>query len=339
MAQRVVAYAAGDHRIVFPAVVALTSIEKHNPGNFHKLIAFDGSHLTDEHSALMSRYDIEFIDARTVPDFNRVKSMPLMQEGRWPAEVFLNWAMPEHLATLGHRYSVKIDYDVVCVASFQNIVEEAIAQEHYVAYRRLKPTYKAPTPEVAQQFLAATGREFPTIQKINVGVALFDNEALQRGRYFDEFLKAYGALMEIAPQMHATEQVALAAVSTDYGQHFVPLPASMNRFARPFKSKFEPEADVRIVHYNGDLKPWKVIEPRHHRMAERRGQISPLLLRELWLKQAETVDGFEDYTDARSVGPMELLIMARRLEKNVESLKGQTESGSGATGAEDEAGD
>lgn len=339
MAERVVAYAAGDHRIVFPAVVALKSIEEHNPGRFHKVITFDGSGLTDEHSELMQRYGIEFIDARTVPYFNRVKSLPLMNEGRWPAEVFLNWAMPEHLATLGHRYSVKIDYDVVCVAPFTTVIEKAIAQEHHVAYRRLKPTYKAPTPDISEHFLQVTGREFPTIQKINVGVAFFDNEALQRGRYFDEFLKTYGALMEIAPQMHATEQIALAAVSSDYGQHFAPLPANMNRFARPFKSKFEPEADVRIVHFNGDLKPWKVVEPRHLRMAERRGQITPLLLRELWLKQAETVDGFEAYTDARSVGPMELLTMARRLEKNFESLKEQTESGSGATGAEDEAGD
>lgn len=326
MAERAVAYAAGDHRIVFPAVVALKSIEEHNPGVFHKIITFDGSQLTDEHSALMNRYNIEFIDARTVPDFNRVKSLPLMKEGRWPAEVFLNWAMPEHLATLGHRYSVKIDYDVVCVAPFTTVIEKAIAQEHHVAYRRLKPTYKAPTPEISDHFRQATGREFPTIQKINVGVAFFDNEALQRGRYFDEFLKTYGALMEIAPQMHATEQIALAAVSNDYGQHFAPLPASMNRFARPFKSKFEPEADVRIVHFNGDLKPWKVIEPRHLRMAERRGQITPLLLREMWLQQAETVEGFHNYTEARSVNPLELLTMARRLEKNHEALREQVEA-------------
>lgn len=335
MAERVVAYAAGDHRIVFPAVVALKSIEEHNPGRFHKVITFDGSDLTDEHAELMQRYGIEFIDARTVPDFNRVKSLPLMKEGRWPAEVFLNWAMPEHLATLGHRYSVKIDYDVVCVAPFTTVIEKAIAQEHHVAYRRLKPTYKAPTPEISEHFLQATGREFPTIQKINVGVAFFDNEALQRGRYFDEFLKTYGALMEIAPQMHATEQIALAAVSNDYGQHFVPLPASMNRFARPFKSKFEPEADVRIVHFNGDLKPWKVIEPRHLRMAERRGQITPLLLREMWLQQAETVEGFHNYTEARSVNPLELLTMARRLEKNHEALREQVEA-TGEASAENE---
>lgn len=319
MAERVVAYAAGDHRIVFPAVVALKSIEDHNPGAFHRVITFDGADLTDEHAELMDRYGIEFIDARDVPDFNRVKSMPLMNEGRWPAEVFLNWAMPEHLATLGHQYSLKIDYDVVCVAGFQNIVDRALAGGHKVSYRRLKPTYKAPSDEVAQKFTELTGREFPTVQKINVGVAFFDNQALQQGNYFDEFLKAYGALMEVAPKMHATEQIALAAVSQDYGDGFRGLPASMNRFARPFKSKFEPEADIRIIHYNGNLKPWKPLEDRHFRMAERRGEISPLLLREMWLHQAQHIHGFAEYTDQRPMAPLELLKLLKKVEKLAEA--------------------
>lgn len=338
LVDRVVAYAAGDHRIVFPAVVALKSIEDHNPGAFHKIITFDGSRLTTEHTALMERYGIEFIDARTVPHFNRVKAMPLMEEGRWPAEVFLNWAMPEHLATLGYRYSVKLDYDVVCVAPFQDIVKRAVTRGDQVAYRRLRPTYKAPRPELAQKFRAATGREFPTSHKINVGVAFFDNEALTRGNYFEEFLGSYSALMEIAPRMHATEQVALAAASSDYGERFVPLPVSMNRFARPFKSKFEPEADARIVHFNGDLKPWKPIDPRHHRMAEKRGEISPLLLRELWLQQAATVEGFESYTSARSVQPLELLTMARRLEKNFAALREATAHAGGSGTAQNTGG-
>lgn len=317
MADRVVAYAAGDHRIVFPAAVALQSLEDHNPGQYHRIICFDGSQLTEEHREIMDRHGIEFLDARTVPDFNRVKEMPLMKEGRWPAEVFLNWALPEHLATLGWRYSLKFDYDVVCVAAV-DAVDKAIETGTKVAYRRLGPRYKAPSAEIAAAFEERTGRPFPASNKINVGVAFFDNQAMREGRYFDEFLKAYGTLMDIAPQMNATEQIALAAVSHDFGEGFRGLPASMNRFARPFKSKFEPEADIRIIHYNGNLKPWKTIEPRHYRMAERRHEISPLLLREMWLQHAQHVHGFQEYTDQRPVQPLELLTLVKKLEKAVE---------------------
>lgn len=318
MADRVVAYAAGDHRIVFPAVVALQSLEDHNPGEYHRIICFDGADLTAEHRDTMDRHGIEFLDARTVPDFNRVKQMPLMQEGRWPAEVFLNWALPEHLATLGWRYSLKFDYDVVCVNPV-DAVAKAIEAGTAVAYRRLGTRYKAPSAEIAAAFEEKTGREFPTSNKINVGVAFFDNEAMKQAGYFDAFLKAYGALMEIAPQMYATEQIALAAVSHDFGEAFRGLPANMNRFARPFKSKFEPEADIRIVHYNGNLKPWKTIEPRHYRMAERRGEISHLLLREMWLQQAQHIHGFAEYTDQRPVQPLELLRLVKKLEKALEA--------------------
>lgn len=317
MADRVVAYAAGDHRIVFPAAVALQSLEDHNPGQYHRIICFDGSDLTEEHRRIMDHHGIEFLDARTVPDFTRVKEMPLMQEGRWPAEVFLNWALPEHLATLGWRYSLKFDYDVVCVDAVE-AVDKAIEAGTAVAYRRLGPRYQAPSAEIAAAFEEKTGRPFPTSNKINVGVAFFDNQAMQEGNYFDNFLKAYGALMEISPQMNATEQIALAAVSHDFGKSFRPLPASMNRFARPFKSKFEPEADIRIIHYNGNLKPWKPIEDRHYRMAERHAEISPLLLREMWLQHAQRVRGFEDYTDQRPIQPLELLSLVKTLESSAE---------------------
>lgn len=312
MSDSVVAYAAGDYRIVFPAVVALKSVEDYNPGQYKKVISFDGSQLTDEHQKLMDRYGIQFVDAREVPDFNRVKDMPLMKEGRWPAEVFLNWALPEHLASLGYRYSLKLDYDVVCVAPF-DAVQKAIEAGHKVAYRKLPGRYKAPKSELAEKFRGLTGRDFPTSRKINVGVAFFDNAAMQRGQYFDTFLNVYGALMEIAPRMNATEQIALAAVSSDYGEQFGALPGSMNRFARPFKSKFSPDADLRIVHFNGNLKPWKPIDPRHIKMAVRRNQISPLLLREIWLEQAQHVHGFEDYTDQRPLSAVELLRLANRV--------------------------
>ena len=95
----------------------------------------------------------------------------------------------------------------------------------------------------------------------------------------------------------------------------------MNRFARPFKSKFEPEADIRIIHYNGNLKPWKPIEERHYRMAERRAEISPLLLREMWLQHAQHVRGFEDYTEQRPIQPLELLSLVKTLESSAEGEK------------------
>ena len=320
MADRVVAYAAGDHRIVFPAAVALQSLEDHNPGQYHRVICFDGADLTEDHQRIMDHHGIEFLDARTVADYTRVKEMPLMKEGRWPAEVFLNWALPEHLATLGWRYSLKFDYDVVCVDAVE-AVDQAIEAGTAVAYRRLAPRYRAPAQKIAVAFEDKTGRPFPTSNKINVGVAFFDNQAMQEADYFDNFLKAYGVLMDIAPQMNATEQIALAAVSHDFGERFRPLPASMNRFARPFKSKFEPETDIRIIHYNGNLKPWKPIEERHYRMAERRAELSPLLLREMWLQHAQHVCGFEDYTDQRPIQPLELLTLVKKLESSVEGEK------------------
>ena len=56
-------------------------------------------------------------------------------------------------------------------------------------------------------------------------------------------------------------------------------------------------------------------------MAERHAEISPLLLREMWLQHAQRVQGFEDYTDQRPIQPLELLTLVKKLESSAESEK------------------
>lgn len=68
------AYIAGDERIFFPALVALVSLEKRNPGTFDRFMIFDGSKLTRRMREILVRYRVRFVDSRSLGGVDEVDS-------------------------------------------------------------------------------------------------------------------------------------------------------------------------------------------------------------------------------------------------------------------------
>ena len=100
------AYVAGNEKIFFPALVSLISLQEHSPGQFDCFIAFNGEHKSDKMDALLAQYGIIFIDTSNLKFSEMAMQLPSMGNGRWPAEIHINWLLPEHFHNLGYAYSL-----------------------------------------------------------------------------------------------------------------------------------------------------------------------------------------------------------------------------------------
>ena len=318
-AHSVAVFIAGDHNIFFPALVALASVEEHNPRRFRKFICFEKSGLTADMIRLMARYDIEFVDANAVPTYESVKRLAPMKEGKWPPEIMLNWALPEYFATLGYDYSVKMDYDVLCINPLTDFEMFTTGQILFSALYSKGSTF---VPAAASRTIESrTGFRCTFDRAINAGVAVFDNRLAADYRFFERYAALYALLVEQCPELPTLEQVALAIIAANLGQGFLPLDSRYNHRIRQLRTVQDFTTDIIIIHYLTRHKPWRPMTIRDVRKLT--GADIPVLpfYRSIWLDFASKIDGFHRYCNERPYSSTEFLCLALAVFKEQNRMK------------------
>jgi lipopolysaccharide biosynthesis glycosyltransferase len=315
----VAVFIAGDENIFFPALVALASVEEQNPRRFRKFICFEKRGLTPDMIRLMARYDIEFIDANAVPTYESVKRLSPMKEGKWPQEIMLNWALPEYFATLGFDYSVKLDYDVLCINPFTGFEAFTTGKILFSSLFSKGSTY---VPEAAARFIEAkTGLRCSFERAINAGVAVFNNRLAAEFRFFETYAALYTLLVERCPELPTLEQVALAIIASNLKAGFLPLDSRYNHRIRQMRGVDDFTTDIIIIHYLTRHKPWRPMTVKDVRKVT--SADIPILpfYRSIWLDYARTIDGFERYCSERPFTSTEFLCMAMAIFKEQARLR------------------
>lgn len=291
-------FVAGDERIFFPALVALDSIATHHPGVFDSFICFDGRKLTADMAAALEYHNINFIDAEDLKVSDKIASLPKMKEGRWPIEILFNWALPEYLISRGYDYSIKVDYDILCLKPYNlsevfpssatargllfniNLEKEGITTEHInTAIKKglLDPNVKA---------------------YMNAGFVAFNNKKCRENQFFERLLSSYSFIMENCPKANLIEQIAIyfaLSVCDGGAEDLDPTYNHRVRWGVLVDKNLIPTA--RNIHYITSIKPWMPFDRGVIRnfVNDRQGVI--FAYRSIWLERASRSPWFNMFCD------------------------------------------
>lgn len=302
------AFVAGDANIFFPALVSLVSLGEHNPGVFDRFMVFDGEEKTPEMDRLLTRYGITFISSTDVHQSDLALSLPRMVQERWPSEVFLNWVLPEHFASIGYAYSLKLDYDTLSLAPFPT--KQFEREKFSVAVLGTVGETHLP-PAVITRSQRDIGMDPTHPQACNVGIVVFDNSYAADFRFFERFHGLYRILVDECPDYPgALEQVCFAALVANM-EHAKPLAARLHTRSKTTRN-VEPgfTSSTVLLHFITEYKPWKPLTPKQivSLTAERRPMMP--FYRMVWLDYASRVDGFAEFCDQRPYSAVEIMNMA-----------------------------
>lgn len=305
---KIALFVAGDENIFFPALVALNSIEDHNPDVFDLYLCFDKAKLTLHMSKTLDRYKINFIDSALLAIDCHLNSLPLMKEGRWPKEIFLNWALPEYFHGLGYRHSIKVDYDILCVGSydiasilpgsnfltgllFDVAPEKENVSSHTLDYLIKEELYK---PESKTY--------------INAGFVVFDNNKAHNFSFFRKLVNTYSTLLTSSPNANLAEQLSVAFVISTCENGVHELDGKYNhrvRWGILVGDDLAPQ--VKNIHYITSVKPWKPFDRKLIRSFVNQRQGVIFAYRAIWLEKASKIEGFEIYCDERPLNQEQML--------------------------------
>ncbi|MBX7134412.1 MAG: hypothetical protein K1X67_17205 [Fimbriimonadaceae bacterium] len=292
--------------------MSLVSLEEHNPGIFDRFMVFKGEKLTYDMRRLLVRYDIAFLDADALPKGGVAISLPPMQQKQWPADVFLNWVLPEYLERLGYRYSLKLDYDTLSVAAFPTEMFEKDAFS--VAILGTEGDTQLPDSVVARA-RREMGLNVVHERAMQVGIVVLDNEYVSEFELFDRFAGLYSILAEEVPDHpEPLEQVCFAALAANM-ERTRALAARLHTRSKTTRN-IPPgfESSTVLLHFITEFKPWKPLSPRQvvHLTGQKRWPMLPFY-RMVWLDYASRVDGFTEYCDQRPYSILEILNMANTI--------------------------
>ena len=319
-------FVCGDENIFFPAVVALSSIERHNPGVFELYLCVDSSKVSADQRQLLTTYGIRLFDTR--PLLKRVPRIGFrtLRETRWPLDLFVNWVVPEEFAKMGYRHSIKCDYDVLCVGKY-DLDQLLVHGREFLSglvYRSNLTFCKVPAN--VQKQLETDGRYNPKSREfINAGFVVFDNYQYTEARLLEEFGSVYRLLYESNDAIHLLEQTAFGICLSTRLDRLKPLDASYNRRVLALlETRDDLTFDAKNIHYITRNKPWKPINMKRLSRSVEEGQGALFAYRNMWLRYACGVEGFERYCDQRPLSDEESLGLMMRIiglyEQRVDSL-------------------
>ena len=323
---KVALFIAGDENIFFPAIVAMESIKKNNPGVFDYFICFDGSKLDSNMSAIIDASKINFVDSKVLSGYVNLDDFKSMSEGIWPVEVFLNYAMPVYLKKIGYKYSCKADYDILCVSKYD--IEEIIPGENALSgwcgavNLGLQNVPEAVIADLVSDAIIRSRH----VDYMNVGFILFNNEYYVDNKLLDRFSKFYHYLCNKCPDAMLLEQIAFSLLLSSLNGQFTKISESYNH--RVLSSKDTDSDlmfDVKNIHYITRCKPWKplVINTIKWFVGNHGGCL--FSYRNAWLEFAETVDGFERYCSERKLNTMQLIglqmVVSREYNRIISQIK------------------
>ncbi len=303
------AFVAGDEHIFFPALIALASLEEFNPGAFDRFMVFNGERKTARMDELLARYGITFLDARHVSNGERVMSLPVMNQGRWPAEISLNWALPEHLHEAGYSYAIRLDYDTLSINSFPT--EHFERRTFSVSALATAAETHVPGAAIARS-TRSLGIDPTHSQAYNVGVVVFDLAYTSEFRLCDKYCELFTILSEEFPESsNALEQVCFAALAANM-DHVQPLSPRLHTRVRVTRN-IPPgtSSDTAILHFFSLHKPWKPLTTERlvNITRDRRWPMLPFY-RMVWLDYASRIEGFAEFCDQRPYSASEIMSLA-----------------------------
>ena len=126
--EKIAVFAAGNENIFFPALVTLTSIKENNQNNnFDYFMCFSGA--TKDKLGILDKYKIKYIDTKNVDlmDCKTSDDRDIVH----PIEVLVNYYVPNVLYELGYDYSIKVDWDLLCLNSWN--IEDIIKTDRIVS--------------------------------------------------------------------------------------------------------------------------------------------------------------------------------------------------------------
>lgn len=289
-------FVAGDENIFFPALVALDSMVAHNPGKFDPYICFNKENLTDVMSQALEHHNIGFVDSKQLKAYEAIGSLKEMKEGRWPIEIFMNWALPEYFLTLGYKNSIKVDYDILCIAPY-NIAE--IYPENSIA-RGLVIDVDFKREGIPEDFLnLAISEGKVALEKscyVNAGFVTFNNKKCEEFDFFNKLISTYSYISNACPDANLTEQIALAFVLSTYENGVEKISASYNhrvRWGVQVDEKLLPTA--KNIHYITSVKPWNPFDRTKMKQFVNIKQGVLFAFRAIWLEQAAKCPWFSTF--------------------------------------------
>lgn len=308
MAGRSAIFVAGDERIFFPALVALESMTTKNPGVFDPYICFDESKLTDVMRQALDYHGIRFIDSKSLSAYEIVGDLEEMKEGRWPVEIFLNWALPEYFADKGYKYSIKVDYDILCVSKYD--LEDVFPVQSIAKGLVIEVDFEREgvSRELLDKAASEGIFEYGKACYMNAGFVAFNNLACHDFNFFARIVATYKYLSRESPSANLTEQIALAFVLSTYPGGVEKIHPTYNhrvRWGILVGENMEPTA--RNIHYITSVKPWNKFDRGQvkHFVNSKQGVL--FAYRAIWLESAARSPWFSSFCDQSPMSQLKTL--------------------------------
>ncbi|WP_448118308.1 glycosyltransferase [Pseudomonas serbica] len=304
---KIALFIAGDERIYFPALVTLLSIKKHNPNKFDYFLCFDAKKLSEDMIETLREHEIQFIDNQDLQHFEIEKNFTLMSEGKWPIEVFYNYALPIYLGEKGYSYSIKADYDLLCIEEYDlaeivpisntlgglctkvSLLKEGVAEDTIVDLK-------------SKGLVASELTDY-----MNVGFISFNNKKYVESNYIDSFIEIYKYLAQINPEARLLEQVAFSLMLYKLKGDYLSFSDAYNHRVLWTKAVTRDLTfNIKNIHYITQFKPWKPIDLDKLRWVIHRSRGCLFSFRNLWLEFAETLPTFELYCQEKRLTEKQL---------------------------------
>lgn len=322
-AERIAVYIAGDSNIFFPGLVTLTSMKQHNPfAPIDYFMLFNADGLTGRMRALLNKHEISFIPVEHLKEFGTIDDMAQMPENVWPTEVFYNWLAPMAFWDRGYRDIVKADYDMLCVASW-TISDLRMTDAHMGTTNWYQSAFAdGVLPETAAKLGWSPRDDKGTIDYSNVGFVAIDGRSYVRSDFFGVFKRTYQTLMNQSERIAASEQVAfgiavelcglkLKKVDKSYNHRVTTIP-ELDQHFRP---------NLRNIHFLTSNKPWNPLSFKYMHAYAKDGRAGLFLYRNVWLKSAARVEGFNEFVDERPLDVLNELGVALNVVKSMDEYR------------------
>lgn len=294
---KIALFVAGDKNIFFPALVALDSINRQNPGIFDLFICFDDEDVTDDMRAAMRHHEVEFVSSKEIGGVSGIDRLPKMKEGRWPREILLNWALPDYLLAKGYEHSIKVDYDILCIAPYDMAEILPSSSEIVSGLTMAVDLEKEGVGKDLLTELEVSDAYRPSVKTyINAGFVAFNNRLCKSFGFFDRLLVVYGKILSHSPGANLAEQIAVAIVLSVAPGGIKELAPAYNhrvRWGILVNEHLIPEA--KNIHYITGLKPWVPFDRKHVPYFVRNKQGVLFTYRALWLAKANESPWFGVY--------------------------------------------
>lgn len=315
------AYVAGDENIFFPAIVALRSIKIHNSEEIDLFICFDADKISDTQLKTLKKYDINFIDSKSVDGYKEALKLGIMIEKRWPAEVYLNWCLPQYFHLKGYNLSLKLDYDVLCLESLEKLFQ-INTDRFFCSFLKTKVNKAVPADALAE-VQKRTGLEKERLFSINTGVGLFNNEFCSNINFYQNLFNIAEIFNQKCPEIRTLEQAAIALLVSNYNDNFVELTRDFHQGTIHAPIIIDNKPDIKLVHYLSKFKPWLPFDANELKPLAKKNHSTLPFYRNIWHEFASTVDGYEEFCSEKPFSNTDLIMLAvktigevRKIETN-----------------------